>query len=453
MDTICAALVDIVGEDYVSSRQEELFTYSKDLGTSEPKWPDYVAAPKTAEEVSRIVKLANEQKLAVVPLGGGMSLAGLALPLRGGITLDLKHMDRILELDETSRFIVVDAGISHGKVTAYLHKHAPHLMHSEPGAPAAATIGGNLAIHGQGDLAHPYGFNSDMINGLEVVLPTGEICRFGSCALGNAWYTLHPLPDVQLFLGWSGCTGIVTKVSLRLFPCKKFREQDVFIVENEDLVPEIIYELTHIGMAEDIMAISQEIPPPFDRLHCILINLAGDSSEELEFKRELIFDDKLSKYIQEGVGGIGSAGQAIERPQVSKTSDWRKGGGFEYVGAIVPVSAYPECYRRGSEISRRHDIPYTVLGRVIGSGHSMMFSWTYAFNRADEESVQHARQALHETDEMVLEIGGTLWKPAVFGQKLIMDRMDANTLKMMRAIKHLLDPNGIMNPGNWEVPS
>jgi glycolate oxidase len=273
----------------------------------------------------------------------------------------------------------------------------------------------------------------------------------GSCALGNQWYTLRPLPDLSLFMGWSGCTGIITKVSLRLFPCKKIQEQDVFVVENENLVPEILFKLTHVGMAEDLVVVSQEIPPPFNRLHYILINLAGDSREELEFKRQLIFDQNLAKYIQEGTGGIGAAGQDIERPVVSKTSDWRKGGGFEYVGAIVPVGFYPEGFRLGVEISARHEIPYTVLGRVVGCGHSMMFSWTYAFNRADNDTVSHARQALHETDERVLEMGGTLWKPAVFGQKLVMDRMDANTREMMKKVKTLLDPNGIMNPGNWEV--
>src|SRR6056297_1748853 len=265
MDSIYKALVDIVGEDYVSNQKEELFTYSKDLGTSEPQWPNYVAAPKTVDEVSRIVKLANDKNVAVVPLGGGMSLAGLALPLRGGIEMDLKRMDRILELNVKDRYVVLEAGTSQGKLTAYLHRHAPNLMHSEPGAPPAATIGGNLAIHGQGDLGHPYGFNSDMINGLEVVLPTGEICRFGSCALGNDWYTMHPLPDVSLFMGWSGSTGIITKVSLRLFPCKKIEEQDVLVLDDADLVPEVLYELTHVGMAEDMMVVSQEIPPPFNR--------------------------------------------------------------------------------------------------------------------------------------------------------------------------------------------
>jgi glycolate oxidase len=410
-----------------------------------------VAAPKTAEEVSRIVKLANAQNVAVVPLGGGLSLAGLALPLKGGIELDLKRLDQILELNEKGRYVVVEAGLSHGKLTAHLHKNAPHLMHSEPGAPPAATIGGNLSIHGQGDLSHPYGFNSDMVNGLEVVLPTGEICRFGSCSLGNDWYSSHPLPDVSIFMGWGGSTGIITKVSLRLFPCKKIQEQDVFVVEDENLVPDILYELTHVGLSEDIVVVSQEIPPPFNRLHYILINIAGDTREEMEFKRQLIFDGKFAGYISEGRAGIGAAGQDIERPVVSKTSDWRKGGGFEYVGAIVPVELYPECYRHGVDVSAKHDIPYTTLGRVLGTGHSMMFSWTFAFNRADEDSVHHSRQALHETDEAVLKFGGTLWKPAVFGQKLLMERMDPNTLEIMKKVKNMLDPNGIMNPGNWEV--
>ena len=81
----------------------------------------------------------------------------------------------------------------------------------------------------------------------------------------------------------------------------------------------------------------------------------------------------------------------------------------------------------------------------------MMFSWSYAFNRADADTVRHAREALHETDEMVMEINGTIWKPAVFGQQLMMDRMDPETLELMKKVKRLLDPNNIMNPGNWEV--
>ena len=456
MDSIYKSLAEIVGEDHVSSQPEELYIYSYDLGTTEPHRPDYAVAPRTTEEVQKIVKLANKEKIPIAPLGGGLSLAGLAVPLRGGIALDLKRMDTIIEVNEKARYVVLECGVSQGQLSSYMEKYHPNLRHSEPGAPPQATIAGNIAIHGQGDLAQPYGFNSDMVNGLEVVLPTGEVCKIGSCSVSPSWFTLHPLPDLGLFLGWSGTTGIITKVSLKLFPSKKIKSAEQFVVENEDLVPEIVYKITHTEMADDIVAFSQAIPTFSSGLHHINILITADSEKELEFKTELFWDDVLAEYVRNGDGGFLNLSAAMKaglqrRPQVSKASDWKKGGGFEYVGAIMPVETYPECYRHGLEISARHDIPYTVLGRVIGRSHAMMFSWTYAFNRADPESIRQAREALHESDDLALELGGTVWKPGVYGQKLVMERIDPNTLKLMKKVKELLDPNGIMNPGNWEV--
>lgn len=451
MDSVYKALVGIVDEEHVSSLPEELYIYSFDLGTAEPRPPDYVVSPGSVEQIQEIVRLANREKMPVVSLGAGLSLAGLAVPLQGGILLDLKRMDRIIEMNEHARHVVVECGVSQGQLTAYLERHYPHLTHSEPGAPPAATIVGNLMIHGQGDLAHPYGFNSDLVNGLEVVLPTGELCRFGSVSLGAGWFTNHPLPDMSLFLGWCGVTGIITKVSLRLFPAKKIRGVGTFVVEDADIVPEILFKLTHVQLAEDIIAFSRAIPPFASGLQHITVNIGADSEKELEFKQELIWDDTLGKYILRGDGGYLGFVRGLERPQISKTSDYKKGGGFEYVGSIMPIERYPECYRRGREISERHGIPYTVTGRCIGAGHSMMFAWTYAFNRADPLSIQQAREALHETDDLVLELGGVIWKPGIYGQKLLLERLDPNTRELMGKIKRLLDPQGIMNPGNWEV--
>jgi len=223
------------------------------------------------------------------------------------------------------------------------------------------------------------------------------------------------------------------------------------VVKDENLIPEIIHKITHTEMVHDLVAYSQAIPPFSSGLHHLTINLSADSEKELAFKMELIFDDTLGPYIRSGDGGYLGFNRGSQRPQVSKTSDWRKGGGFEYVGSIMPVETYPDCYRRGREISEKHGIPYTVLGRVIGMSHAMMFSWTYAFNRADPETMDQAREALHETDDLVLELDGTIWKPGTYGQKLVMERIDPNTLNLMKKVKQLLDPNGIMNPGNWEV--
>jgi glycolate oxidase len=311
-------------------------------------------------------------------------------------------------------------------------------------------VGGNLATHGQGDLAHPYGFNTDMVNGLEVILPTGEIAQFGSCAIGSGWYSMHPLPDVGLFLGWNGTTGIITKVSIKLYPSKKYKEVDMFCVEDAELVPEVLYDITHVGMCEDLAAMSAAIPPMLDRLHHVVINISGDSKEELEFKRHLIYEGKLQKYIKNGTGGIVTAAQDPERPKTSKTADWKKGGGFEYVGAIMGIEHFPEAYREGLAIAEKYQIGYSLGARIIGAGHCMMFFFAYAFNRADPDDIKRASDALEATNEAALKMGGIPWKAELPSQKQIIEKMDPSTFSLMNRIRDILDTNRIMNPGNWE---
>ena len=235
-DRIYISLAEIVGEQYVSNKPEELYIYSRDPGLMPPYKPDYVVMPKTTEEVQKIVKLANEEKMPIVPLGGGLVLSGLTRPLKGGIVIDLKRMDRILEVNEKCRYVLIEAGVTQGKLKAYLEKNYPSLRHSIPDAPPSATVVGNVLIHGQGRLSQPYGFNSDMINGLEVILPTGEVCKIGSCAVSPFWFARAPLPDLAgLFIGWFGTTGIVTKLSLRLYPRQKTRDVEVFVTENPNI--------------------------------------------------------------------------------------------------------------------------------------------------------------------------------------------------------------------------
>jgi glycolate oxidase len=89
--------------------------------------------------------------------------------------------------------------------------------------------------------------------------------------------------------------------------------------------------------------------------------------------------------------------------------------------------------------------------RLIGQGHAAMFFISYSFNRADPEDIKNAREALHDTNKAVLEIGGIPWKAEIVGQQLMLEKMDPNYKKLLKSIKNLLDPNGIMNPGNWEV--
>jgi FAD/FMN-containing dehydrogenase len=208
---LLSQLAEIVGQDYVSNRPEDLYIYSRDPGAQEPRSADYVVMPATVAEVQRIIRLANREKIAITPMGAGLTLSALTVPLRGGIVLDMKRMDRIIEVNEASRYAVIEAGVTQAALRAYLEKNHAHLQHSTPESPPTATVAGNILIHGHGHLTPRYGVNSQMVNGMEVVLPTGEVCKLGSGSVSPKWFSRDPLPDLMgLFLGWLGTTGIVT---------------------------------------------------------------------------------------------------------------------------------------------------------------------------------------------------------------------------------------------------
>ncbi len=458
MEEIYQELVKIVGEQFVSNHPEELFIYSRDMGTMEPSYPDFVAMPNSTEEVQKIVLLANQKEIPIVPMGGGLTLSGITRPLKGGIVLDMKRMNRILEVNETSSYTVVEAGTAQGMLQAYLKKHHPSLKHSIPDSPPIATIGGNVLIHGSGHLSAAGGFHSEMLNGLEVVLPTGEVALIGSCAASPYWFSRSPLPDLAgLFLGWAGTTGVVTKLAIKLFPNRPFNDVRIFVTEDPELIPDILHQLTRVQVAEDLMAAMAPRPEWLQGLQMLIINYGAETRRELTLKRDML-RESVRKYIDQKVGGFmplfpDLKGPFLEAPQTALTrfADVRKGGGFEYVGAIMPIELFPQAYRKGIEIAENHGITYSLGARIVGLGHCMMFFFAYPFNRAEAADVKNAQGALEDTNEMVLEMGGIPWKAEAPGQKQIIRKMDPNTFALMNRLRALLDPKGIMNPGNWEV--
>jgi len=450
-------LTEIVGADYVSDRPEELYLYSRDPGAQPPRKVDGVVMPRTVDEVQRIVALANREKLSITPMGGGLTLSALTVPLKGGIVLDMKRMDKIIEVNEASRYALIEAGVTQASLSAYLEQNHPHLQHSTPESPPTATIVGNILIHGHGHLTPRYGVNSQMVNGMEVVLPTGEVCRLGSGSISSNWFSRDPLPDLMgLFLGWLGTTGIVTKLSLQLFPKPAFRDLLLFVSDSVELIPELIGEFGQLNLLENCFIITQEKPRWAQRVYYIIV-ISGESEEEFEVKKkmhELIFQkypDKVEPVSEEkAVTALRERFLGVP-PFAATAADFRKGGGFEYTGAILPVEVIPEAWRGGIEIAHKQDFLYQLGIQLLPNGHSVMLAYSYAFNRAEADEFERARKALDETNRLTLELGGVVWKPELPAQKLILERMDANTRQLMKRIKKMLDPNNIMNPGNWEV--
>jgi glycolate oxidase len=450
-------LAEIVSQDYVSNRPEDLYLYSRDPGAQKPRRADYVVMPRTVDEVQQIVRLANQEKVPLTPMGAGLTLSALTVPLRGGIVLDMKRMDSIIEVNEASRYALIEAGVTQAALRAYLEKHHPHLQHSTPEAPPTATIVGNILIQGHGHLTPRYGVNSQMVNGMEVVLPTGEVCKLGSSSISPSWFSRDPLPDLMgLFLGWLGTTGIVTKLSLQLFPKPGYRDLLLFVSDSTELIPEIIDELSQINLLENCFIITQEKPRWAQRIYYMIV-ISGQSQAEFETKKEL--HNQIFQKHQDQVSPVNEEPALTplrERflgvpPFAATAADFRKGGGFEYTGAILPIEVIPRAWQSGIEIAHKYHLLYQLGIQLLPNGHSVMLAYSYPFNRAVTEEAERARGALDETNRLTLELGGVVWKPELPAQKLILERMDAGTRQLIDRIKKMLDPNGIMNPGNWEV--
>jgi FAD/FMN-containing dehydrogenase len=452
---IYESLREIVGPERVSTGQEERYFYSRDSGAQPSRRADYVVLPKTTQEVQAIVALANREKVPITPMGGGFTLSALAVPNRAGIVLDMKGMDRILEVNETSRYALIEAGVTQAALRSYLKRNHPDLQHSTPEAPPAVTVVANALIQGHGHISPRYGVNSDMINGMEVVLPTGEVCTIGSRSVGPSWFTRGPLPDLAgLFVGWYGTTGIVTKLSLRLYPKPDYRDVFVFSTDEIDLIPEAISGVTRLDLIEDFFLITQEKPDWMNHCFFVLI-LSAHRKEELVLKKDL-----YKRFFREFAGGgkfefVENLHPALRKrfldvpPQAALAADFRKGGGFEYTGAILPIDKIPEAWRKGIEIAHRYGMLCSYVHQVL-PGPGIMFGFNYSFNRADQQDVENTRKALEESNRLTYALGGIVWKGELGAQRMAMERMDPNTLRLLTRVKKLLDPEGIMNPGNWE---
>ncbi|HBF42218.1 MAG TPA: hypothetical protein DDW42_01060 [Desulfobacteraceae bacterium] len=183
--------------------------------------------------------------------------------------------------------------------------------------------------------------------------------------------------------------------------------------------------------------------------------VSGHFKEELELKQDI-----YKKLFSEFKGGgrvkfVENLHPALRKrfldvpPLASLAADFKKGGGFEYTGAILPIDKVPEAWRKGLEISHKYGMICSYVHQVL-MGNNMMFGFNYSFNRADEEDVEKTRKALSESNRATLDLGGMVWKGEVGAQRLTMERMDPNTVELIKKVKRMLDPNGIMNPGNWE---
>ncbi|MEA3334996.1 MAG: FAD-binding oxidoreductase [Chloroflexota bacterium] len=218
-EMVRSELEEIVGAPFVSVDESDRLVYSTDWSWMPQMWldrgeplptPDYIVHPGSPGEISEIMDIANKYRIPVVPWGGGSGTQGGALPIFGGILLDTKRLDKIIEIDEKSLTVTAQAGIIGQQLEWALNEKGLFLAHYAA-ASRCATLGGYLAPRGTGTISTKYGKAEDLVLSMEIVLPTGEIIRTPQVpqhAAGPDW--------PPLFLGAEGTFGVITEATMQV---------------------------------------------------------------------------------------------------------------------------------------------------------------------------------------------------------------------------------------------
>jgi alkyldihydroxyacetonephosphate synthase len=213
-------LRQILRKEQISSRLSDRLSYGRDCNGKSTLWvrqgivkypPQWIVWPESTREVSKVLQFAGERGLSVVPFGGGSGVCGGTWALNGGIALDLKRMDRILSVDGKAMTVEAEAGINGEILERALNGRGYTLGHF-PSSIYAATLGGYLACRSAGQFSSLYGKIEDMVEGLEVVLPSGDIVHPGSVKHRPGW------DFKEIFLGSEGTLGVITRARLAIHP-------------------------------------------------------------------------------------------------------------------------------------------------------------------------------------------------------------------------------------------
>lgn len=235
MNTICFELEDAVGRDNVSVRTADKIVHSMDYfwlprmyvdNGNLPPLADFIVYPGSAEEVSKVLVIANYYKIPVYPWGGGSGSQGGALPVKGGILLDTKRMNHVLDFDEKSMTVTVETGMIFTQLEWYANERGYSLMHY-PSSINCGTVGGFLAHNGIGVLSTKYGKIDDQCLSLEVIIPNGQTLKTSPVPKHSSGPNL-----TAMFIGSEGTLGVITKATFKLFKLPEVRKFRAFLFKS-----------------------------------------------------------------------------------------------------------------------------------------------------------------------------------------------------------------------------
>lgn len=436
---------------------ENLEKYSHDETEDISVLPAIVLKPSSTEEVSKIMAYCHEHNLAVTPSGARTGLSGGAIPTHNGIALSMEKFNKIIEIDEKNHQVITEPGV----ITQVLQeavKEKGLFYPPDPASKGSCFIGGNVSENSGGPKAVKYGVTKDYVLNLEVVLPTGEVIWTGANVLKNATgYNL-----TQLIVGSEGTLAVITKIVLRLIP---HPTQDMLMLvpfRSAEQACEAVAAIFRAGitpsgmefMERDALTWTQEFTQDFsihvadDHAAHLLIEVDGFNSETLLQDCEKIMvilenfdtDEILFADSQAQKDALWSlrrkVGEAVKTQSIYKEED-----------TVVPRFELPRLLRIVKQIGANYGFTSVCYGHA---GDGNLHINIIKGDLTDEQWNEELPIAIRELFTEVVKMGGTLSGEHGIGlvQKQYMEIAFPNiSLEIMRKIKSVFDPKGILNPG------
>lgn len=445
-------LKQTLGAENVSVTNADREFHARDQSFHHAHMPAAVVFPENTAQVSALLKYANAQKIPVTAWGAGTSIEGNPIPVAGGIVMDFLRMDKILRVYENDFQVDVQPGIKYKDMNAKL---AAHGLFFAPDPGANASIGGMIANNAAGTRTPGYGATKDNVFRLEIVLANGDVIHTGT----RSKKTSSGYDLTHLFIGSEGTLGIVTQATLRLYPIPEHFSAVVAAFETLDGATRSVSAMMGAGLKpvaleliDPVTARNLNTTGEF-RLHekpTLLMEFHSVTTQSIEHElalaHELCMDNECIAF-ETGVG-------RAERDRLWKMrhSTYEvmvrnyPGIAFLICDVAAPVSKYPELVA-----ACEREINALGLAGASMVGHAGDGNLHPLVPYIPDDEASHAR-ALHALGNMVrfaLSLGGTATGEhgVGLGKIQFMREEHGASLEVMRAVKNLFDPNGILNPG------
>jgi FAD/FMN-containing dehydrogenase len=493
---VIEAFEAIVGEKYVMAENKPMmYSYmSRGIVGIRAGPPDCVVRPKNASEIADILKVCTTHKIPVTPMAGGLS-GGFALPLleNGGLLLECSRMNRIIEVDIESRYMIVEPGVRAGQAWTFFKKYYPQWAPPiADGAPPAATILGDAIERGFSLVTSRFGPQADLILGLEVVLPTGDILRTGSWGLGNVeidwqgekqdghakpFYKYGLGPDMHsLFLGAQGAMGVVTRAALKIVPHPQFKTIKCFGFENWFDASEATLAASKFecGISDHLVMIQagnwwlvptrfqkEKIPCTFDYWkqlgffeYQVNFEIWAHSQEELDLVCAKLDTIILDDYAKEARGAVGEqklhpiqVASRLRKPNKIAISYGQYEQGVLFSTWYIPWKDAAACMEIYCQKMQDHGFAPVMWFASVDHCRQCLIMPFFCFDSRKAEDYERIERCELECTQLFLKRGWINYRPNPSIHSPLMYQRAPIAFKYLRKIKQIFDPNMIMHPG------